>query len=426
MIETFAGNGAGGFSGDGGLATNASIGTAAQGCFDKEGNYYFSVRNQHRIRKVAGDGTISTIAGNGTPGFSGDGNISVNAIISNPLGICIDDSNNIYFADHGNERIRKIDAVSGIITTIAGNGTGSYSGDGGPAINASLSSPVGVCFDQNGNMYIADASNHRVRKIDALHVITTIAGTGTNGFSGDGQLALNAHLADPLCVICDSFGNVFICDFGNKRIRKVDIVSGNITTVVGGTGSGIYNGENIPASTAEISSFGIVFNSIGEMFLSDQNQRIRKVDYTGIIHTVAGTGIAGYSGDGNLATLAQIYNPEGMAVDSCDNIYFCETANRIIRKIKFNECFPVHFEITKKHANIVEISPNPATSQLTITSNTKLKHVTVTNALGITVRRAEKESDKIVLDISDLSSGIYFVKAVDVNGALRTEKIIKQ
>ncbi len=431
----------GGFVGDGGPATSAGLGYPSFVVQDKGGNTYIADTRNYRIRKVAATGTISTFAGTGIAGFSGDGGLARNAMLNLPTGLLLEAAGELLVADRGNNRIRKIDRF-GIITTIAGTGVAGYSGDGGPALMAELNSPRALSRDISGNLYFSDTGNNSVRKIDTFGTISTVAGNGIAGYNGDGIPAIAAELNQPQGVLVDVAGNLFIADFTNHRVRKVD-TSGIITTFAGNglpgsggdgglainaevgtpkgllivgnqllistTGSGLSRirtvdfGTNIinlyagsssgfdgdghpPVSTAFDGPFGMQFTTSGSLLVADlynarirevtasttgtraggpgsdnklatlgvliapQNlafdsvgncyvaeyggMRIRKVDdCSGRITTVAGTGITGYSGDGGLATAAQINAPFGVAVDRIGNLFIADTVNNVIRKV---------------------------------------------------------------------------------------------
>ena len=238
--------------------------------------------------------------------------------------------------DSGNQRIRKIDATTGIITTVAGTGTSGFSGDGGLASSAQLWNPRGINVDSIGNVFFADLSNQRIRKIDATTgIISTIAGTGTAGYSGDGGLSSSAQLWNPWGVAVDSAGNIFIADTASQRIRKIDVTTGVISTVAG-TGTAGFSGDGGLATSAQLNSpQGLAVDSAGNVFIADTtNHSIRKIDATtGLITTVTGTGTAGFSGDGNAPNTALLNNPLGVAVDSVGNIFIADTFNQRIRKI---------------------------------------------------------------------------------------------
>ena len=331
-ITTIAGTGEFGFSGDGGPAAAARLAFPHSVAVDSAGNVYIIDSGNRRIRKIDSTGTITTIAGTGEFGFSGDGGPAVEAELRRPLGVAVDSAGNVYIADVIDYRIRKVDST-GTITTIAGTGRSGFSGDGGPAVEAELRRPYGVAVDSAGNVYIADVSDHRIRKVDSTGTITTIAGTGECCFSGDGGPAVEAELRNPYGVAVDSAGNVYIADVSNHRIRKVDS-TGTITTIAG-TGEFGFSGDGGPAVEAELyDPAGVAVDSAGNVYITDvSNHRIRKVDSTGTIITIAGTGEFGFSGDGGPAVEAELRSPLGVAVDSAGNLYIADTGNRRIRKI---------------------------------------------------------------------------------------------
>ena len=332
-VDTAAvGTGTRGFSGDGGPATDAQLNGPFGVALDNEGNLYIVDRDDQRIRKVDSSGTITAVAGTGTRGFSGDGGPATNAQLSGPRDVALDGAGNLYIADRDNHRIRKVD-TAGTITTVAGTGTRGFSGDGGPATSARLSRPSGVALDAAGNLYIVDRDNHRIRKVYASGIITTVAGTGDEGFSGDGGPATSARLNRPWAIALDGAGNLYITDLRNIRIRKVD-TSGTITTVAG-TGEEGFSGDGGPATSAQLfGPRGVALDGAGNLYIADTgNIRIRKVDTAGTITTVAGTGVFGFSGDGGPATSAQLNGDRGIALDGAGNLYIAEFVNRRIRKM---------------------------------------------------------------------------------------------
>ena len=336
-ISTIAGTGEPGYSGDGGLATQAQLRYPQGVAVDGAGNLYIADSDNNRIRKVsAATGTISTIVGTGGWGYSGDGGLATQAELEYPSAVTVDGAGNLYISDSRNNRIRKVDAATGIISTIAGAGERGYSGDGGLAIQAQLSGPHGVAVDAVGNVYITSYWNHRVRKVDAgTGTISTIVGTGGWGYSGDGGLATQAQLRYPQAVTVDGAGNLYIADEGNHRVRKVDAVTGTISTIAG-TGEWGYGGDGGPATQAQLRyPSAVTVDGIGNLYIADSgNHRIRKVSaFTGTISTIVGTGGWGDSGDGGPATQAQLGYPEGVAVDGAGNLYIADFHNNRIRKV---------------------------------------------------------------------------------------------
>ncbi|MEO6726172.1 MAG: BACON domain-containing carbohydrate-binding protein, partial [Blastocatellia bacterium] len=297
VLITVAGNGVPGTLGDGGQATAARMSRPWQIAFDGAGNLYIGDYDNHAIRKVASNGVITTIAGTpGMPGFSGDGGLAASALLANPLGMAFDGAGNLYFADSGNNRIRKVTAADGKISTIAGNGSAAYGGDGGPATDASLNFPYGVALDKDGNIYFADFGNSRVRKITlADSKISTVAGNGNATFNGDDKPATEASLNSPLNVTFDKDGNLIITDNLNYRIRRVSAADGKISTIVG-TGVSGFSGDGGLATAARVAQpGGAVYDAAGNLYFVDRgNNRVRKVSAgVGIITTIAGSGTAG-------------------------------------------------------------------------------------------------------------------------------------
>ena len=343
-ITTLAGNGDLGFCGDGGPATRASLNSFYGVAVDDSGNFYIADTYNQRIRKVDALGTITTVAGNGSPGYSGDGGTATSASLNNPYGVAVDGSGNIFIADTYNQRIREVDATTHDITTVAGNGTSGSSGDGGTATNASLSYPRSVAVDGSGNIYIADTSNQRIREVvHSTGNITTVAGDGTYGYSGDGGPATLAKLANPYGVAVDDAGNIYIADTNNNRIREVDATTHDITTVAG-NGTGGFSSDGGPATDATLTSpYGVAVDSSGNIFIADTfAHRIREVDHsTGKITTVAGDGTFAFSGDGGPATSAGLANPYGVAVNGAGNVYIADTNNQRIREVTVTVAVPI-------------------------------------------------------------------------------------
>jgi len=344
IITTVAGNGSPGYSGDGGLATNTSLCAPGGVAVDASGNLFIADSGNNRIRKVDTNGIITTVAGNGIGSYSGDNGVATSAELSSPSGVTVDTYDNLYIVDSGNNRIRKVD-TNGIITTVAGCGTSGYSGDNGPATDAKLKGPSGVAVDASGNLFIADSGNNGIRKVGTNGIITTVAGGNYYvGYTGDGGLATDASLNGPGAVAVDASGNLFIADTDNNVIREMD-TNGIIMTVAGSyigndDESGSYSGDGGLAIEATLYwPNGVAVDASGNLFIGDSyNNRIRKVDNSGIfnaiITTFAGNSNRGYNtGDGGLATDAGLDNPEGVAVDGFGNLYIADTWDNVIRKV---------------------------------------------------------------------------------------------
>ena len=379
VLNRIAGNGNSGFSGDGGPATQAQLKGPKGVWVDSAGEIYIADSGNHRIRKVGTGGNITTVAGIGTAGYTGDNGLATSAKLNTPSGITGDSSSNIFIADTNNHRIRKVN-TTGVITTVAGTGTAGYAGDDGLATSAQLNNPHGLYVNSIGSIiYVADSSNNRIRKVAIGGKITTVAGNGTASYAGDNGLATSASLNEPYDVYMkESTGEIIIADTNNHRIRRF-LEDGNITTIAG-TGVTGYSGDKGLATSAQINtprgvtrkstdelviadtlnsclrevevatsvintivkaapSLGaprhIALDAAGNVYIADtNNHRILKMDPAGRLEKVAGTtGVAGYSGDNELATSAQLYNPASVAVDDAGNIYIADTSNCCIRKV---------------------------------------------------------------------------------------------
>lgn len=390
VVRRVAGRGESGYDGDGGPARNARLNLPFDVAFDSAGNFYVADSGNSAIRKVDRAGIITTVAGNGTAGFSGDGGQATAAQLNNPTGVAVDSTGKLHIADSSNFRLRTVSTTgvintvagtggngagpdggppptrielslvegvttspdgsiyvaaignstvrkissAGVVTTVAGNGIYGYGGDGGPATSAFLSGDRDVALDAGGNLYIADTDNNRIRKVDTTGIITTFAGTGVAGFSGDGGPASAAQISGPRGVEIDTAGNLYIADSFNSCVRKVTR-AGRITTVAGMGGVFGNSGDGGPATSALLGDpEGVAFDAAGNYYITDfSNCNVRKVDSNGIITKVAGTGVCGFSGDGGPATGAQFLNPIGIEVDSVGNILIADTFNNRVRKI---------------------------------------------------------------------------------------------
>ncbi|PWU12089.1 MAG: hypothetical protein C5B51_01430, partial [Terriglobia bacterium] len=394
-----AGTGRAGYAGDGGAAISAQLGAPNGIAADSAGNLYVADTASHTVRRISASGIITTYAGTGTPGFSGDGGPAVSAQLDSPNGLALDAVGNLYIADKNNNRIRAV-SPDGHIVTIAGNGAPRFGGDGGQAADAALNGPEALALDNAGNLYIADTQNYRVRRIASDGTITTVAGVGNGNVFGDDGPAVSAGLVLPTAIAVDRVGNLYIADFGNSRIRKVS-PSGTITSAAGsskgapladaseiatfvalngptglavdflgnvyftegsigsgsglargdfrvwkitpdgvlsvlaGTGAASFSGDNGSSANAQLDGpSSLAFDAAGNLYIADaRNHRIRKVTPGGVITTVAGNGSPGFSGDRGKATNAQLNSPQGIAVDSSGNLLIADTGNSRLRKV---------------------------------------------------------------------------------------------
>ena len=299
--------------------------------FDPQGNLYLAETANHVIRKVDTTGIITIIAGTGTQGFSGDSGPATAARLDSPQGLAIDASQNLYIADTHNHRVRKLNLTTGIITTIAGSANHGFDGDNNQATTAHLNLPTAITLDPACILYISDEQNHRIRKVDTTGIITTIAGTGTQGFSGDNGSATAASIDSPSGLAADS-ANLYLADTHNHRIRKLNFTTGIVTTLAG-TGTRGYNGDGVAASLAL--PHGLTLDAAGNLYLADTaNQRIRRIDIsTGQITTIAGQGTQTFAGDGSPATTASLDTPRATATSPTGLVTLADTGNQRIRQI---------------------------------------------------------------------------------------------
>jgi sugar lactone lactonase YvrE len=335
-ITSFAGHakfGLGGFSGDGGPATKAELSGPTGVAVDGQGNVYIADTRNQRVRKVNSSGTITTFAGGG-PGINGPSGRATDAFLNNPTGVAVDGQGNVYIAD--SYRVYQV-TPGGTLTLFAGTGGNGFSGDGGPATAAEVQ-PYGLAVDRQGNLYIADNGNRRVRKVNPAGTITTIAGNGTSGNAGDGGLATKAQLHNPLGVALDQHGNLYIVDQFGGRVRKVN-PAGTITTIAGNGGVDT-GGDGGPATKAPLHNpFGVAVDAGGNVYISELDVRVRKVTPGGTITTVVGpTGqrlnqTSKGPGDGGPAILAYLQHPIAMAFDRQGNLYIADTADSAVRKV---------------------------------------------------------------------------------------------
>ncbi len=416
-IYTFAGNGfgastgTGGYTGDYGPAKNAELTACTGVAYDGAGNIYIADKGNNVVRRVGVNGVITTFAGTGTAGYSGDHGSAVSAKLNQPYSVAADIAGNVYIADYGNHVIRKVN-TSGVITTYAGTGTSGYSGDLGPATGARLSGPQGIAVDSLGYLYIADANTSTVRKVDPSGGISTIAGTGSSGYTGDGTFATSAMLSGPAAVAVDPYGQVYIADYFNNVVRKIDTF-GIITTFAGNITIG-YSGDGGQATAAGLHSpSGVSVFGFGPVYIADQgNNAVRLVNSAGIITTVAGGYTNGYSGDGGLAALAHLSSPKGIAIDALNRLFIADYDNNVIRVV---QAF-TGTNNTSTEAGI-KIYPNPShgSVHVALPATGSASVITITDVLGRTADTKTTEATKtqhIVLTFNELAPGSYILKVV--------------
>jgi DNA-binding beta-propeller fold protein YncE len=340
LIFAIVGTGEASYSGDGGMARHAGLNQPFDVALDQQGNLYFSEAHNHCVRRVERrSGLITTVAGTGHEGYSGDGGPARQAQLNSPYGIALDLANNLYIVDRLNACIRLVEAETGIIRTIAGTGQAGYSGDGGPARQAPLQEPNDIVLDGQGRAFIADVRDHRVRVIDLTSgVISTFAGTGEAGSSGDGGPASRATLSGPRALAFSSAGDLYICLRNDHKVRKVDRHAGIIQTIAG-MGEPGYAGDHGPALLARFNGpKEIAVDHQDNIILVDtENHCIRRIEAgSGLVTTVAGTGQPGSHGDGGPATAAGLKRPHGACVDNNGNVYIGDSENHRVCVVSVN------------------------------------------------------------------------------------------
>jgi trimeric autotransporter adhesin len=421
-IKTIAGTGTAGHTGDGSVSTAAELNAPHCVTVDPTGNVYILDYLNYRIRKINTAGIIVTIAGNGGVGYSGDGSVATSAEIV-PSGFVLDKHNNLYISDASWDVIRKVDNL-GIISTFAGVGIQGNSGDGGPANAARFGSPYGLAIDTAGNMYVADAINHSIRKINAAGIVSKFAGDDTPGFGGDGGFAVAAQLDSPYAVAADRKGNVYISDMLNNRIRKVDAF-GLISTYAG-TGAYGYSGDGGPASAATLDRpAGIAVDSNGVLYIADaDNDVIRMVDTDGIISTVVGNGTPGFGGDLGNVNGCNLHTPFGVALDKNGSIYIADANNQRIRKtyasVGINDV---------RSGSGISVSPNPTNDLLVVSGLDASDKVAIYDLTGRNVHVATgvATGGAMTLHTGSLAAGVYVLRVFDAAGVSKSVvKVVRQ
>ncbi|MCD6010505.1 MAG: Leucinerich repeat protein-like protein [Flavipsychrobacter sp.] len=415
-ITTVAGTGAvSGYSGDGGPATAAKLVYVNGVVIDDHGFMYITVDgNFPNIRRVDTAGIITTIAGKigNVRGFSGDGGPATAAKISDPRGIAFDKKGNVYFFDEDSSRIRKIDAA-GIITTVAGNGAATPSGDGGPATTAGLGGGGGgLCIDPTGNIYLS--AGHFIRRVDTVGIISTIAGTGVAGYSGDGGMASAAQIGtNSRQIAIDKYGNLFFGD--GARIRKIN--TAGIITTFAGNGTNIYTSDGSPATSVGINPFGVFPDSNGNVYIADREpaHRIRKVNPAGIITTIAGSGTdPGYSGDGGPGTAAKLCWPYVLCMGKNNCLYIADFKNYCVRRLDLNDSVFVSVPGVVQNEDVVKVYPNPAgdgvfTVRVSTLADEQVQ-VVVTDVTGTRVHELTTATNKETNISLHVPPGMYLVQ----------------
>ena len=413
VITTVAGNGTAGFFGDYGPATAAELLDPRDGAVDDSGNLYIADADNYCVRKVLHSGIIITVAGiGGASGVWTDSVMATDTYLGGPVGVVVDHGGNLYIADAGT-RICKVD-TAGILTIIAGNGTIGYGGDNGPAKLAALNNANGLTVDKHGNIYIADASNYRIRRIDTSGTITTIAGTGISGFNGDNILATTANVY-PMGITVDTSGNLYFTDSG-VRVRKIN-TAGIISTIAGIGVVGFY-GDGGMATLAQFnSSVGIKRDRAGNIFIGDVlNYRVRKIDTGGVITTIAGTDSAFYNGDHISPLAANINSPFGLTVDSGGNIFITD-ANERIRKVGHDEGV---VRVIPDN-DVVMVAPNPSKGMCTVAisgSTNEAVTLSVRNVTGEEVAHIATRTGQPTILQLDVADGVYYLYATTASKIL--------
>ncbi len=433
IITTIAGSGAyglgttGSFGGDYSQATDAKLSVPVGVTTDTHGNIYVADYGNGRVRKIDTTGVITTIGGTGVAGYNGDGIPATNSELSASFYYLYFNNNVLYIPDFSNSRIRIIDSA-GIMNTLSGDGNCGNSGNGGSASSAEVCAPAGIKLDRQGHLFLADGGGV-IRKIDTNGIITCIAGKelGTFGYSGDGDSADSALFKVSVDLAIDLKGNIYISDLGNNKIRRID-TNGIITTFAGSDTAGGYMGDNGPSTAALLRGpEGIITDDIGNVFFSDcGNFVVRKIDTAGIITTIVGNGIEGFSGDNGPATAAKLDKPAGLAFDKKGNLYIADWWNNRIRKVSNVGTMTGVAEISALAPEII-LYPNPAKNYLEV-DGARGCSLMIYNVIGKKVKSFGVVSKKTeTFDISQLENGVYFVEVVQMETGVRVvRKVMKE
>lgn len=430
-----------------GLTACAAIGLTASACaqtqattlplllpsaaaFDAQGNLYFAETGNHVVRKVTPDGVITTVAGNGVQGFAGDNGEATAAELDSPTGLAVDSAGDIFIADSHNHRVREVYVASGMIATIAGTGVAGYSGDGGAATAASLDLPTALVLDAAGDVVIADTKNHRVRRIAAATgAITTVAGDGVEGYSGDGGAATAASIDSPNGLALDEAGNLYIADTHNGRVRKVSTTTGVISTVAGVAISGgnmqAFSGDNGPATAAGLAlPRGLTMDAAGNLYFADSaNHRIRRISPTGTITTVAGQGTEAFGGDNAAAVTASLDSPQSVALSPAGQLTLADSGNQRVRQLDAQTTPDIHTiaglgtvtlgALTLNGPSVVAYGSGSVTATLATSTNATGSVTFLEDSGGtlITLGAAGLNSDSASFNTSALVAATYNLSA---------------
>ncbi|MBC7554468.1 MAG: T9SS type A sorting domain-containing protein [Taibaiella sp.] len=412
IITTVAGTGTSGSSGVGGPATAAAISAPSGIVGNSSGDVFFTYNSFCRKINVA-TGTLTGV------GLSG--------LLSGAAGMGIDNAGNVYIACHSRDNIIMGNTSTGTGSRVCGSNSQGSTGDGGQATACKLLVPSGAAVDNAGNIYVIDCGGNKIRVVKAsTGIITTFAGTGAAGVSGDGGPATAAKLNRPMGVTVDASNNVYISDFGNNKIRKIDAATGIITTI-GGTGVSGFSGDGGAARAAKIAGpMGLCTDWVGNVYFADQNNnRIRKIDYTGIITTVAGNGTGGFGGDGGPSVAAKLNRPSGVWVDPFNNMYVADCGNNRIRRVDAPLPVPKALTNSANNSSDILVSPNPSNGNFTIQTDASLtgQEFSVYNSAGAKVHSGLFAAGGNSVSF-DQPAGIYIISVPTENGIVTKRVVI--